>query len=331
MPALNSSHTSFLLRGFPLLQGAQRRLLALPFSASYLAVLLGNSALVFVVWRAKRLRSPMNLLICWLCLVDVLAASAIVPSLLLSLLLDLDRVSLTFCLLQMFSTHFLSSLESTLLLAMALDRYVAVCLPLRYGRLVGAPALAALLLFTLLRSGSALGLLVALAGSLHFCGSDVIRHCYCDHMALVSLACGSTASSTAVGLAVIACVVGVDIPLIAFSYARILVAVRRAAAAGQDPRKALHTCGTHMITMLCFYLVGSVAFLSHNLHIPMTPDLNSVLGVTYILLPATANPVIYGVRTREIRRGLLALLRLRATGGSQVLPARKVFQPSGKE
>lgn len=331
MLALNFSHTSFLLRGFPQLQGPQRRLLALAFSASYLAVLLGNLALVLVIQRARRLRSPMYLLICWLCLVDMLAASAIVPSLLVSLLLDLDRISLTSCLLQMFSTHFLSSLESTLLLAMALDRYVAVCLPLHYGRLVGLPALVALLLFTLLRSGSSVGLLVALAGSLQFCGSDIIRHCYCDHMALVSLACGSTASSAAAGLAVIACVVGVDIPLIAFSYGCILAAVRRAAAAGQDPWKALHTCGTHLITMLCFYLVGCVAFLSHNLRISMTSDLNSLLGVTYILLPATANPVIYGVRTREIRRGLLGLLRLRAAGGRQVLPAGKVFQLSGKE
>lgn len=314
-----------------MLQGPERRLLALPFLASYLAVVMGNSALVLVVWRARQLRSPMYLLICWLCLVDVLAASVIVPSLLLSLLLDLDRVSLTFCLLQMFSTHFLSSLESTLLLAMALDRYVAVCLPLRYGHFVGVPALAALLLFTLLRSGSVVGLLVALAGSLHFCSSDVIRHFYCDHMALVSLACGSTASNTAAGLAVIACVVGIDIPLIAFSYARIVAAVRRAAAEGQDPRKALHTCGTHIIIMLCFYLVGSVAFLSHNLQIPISPDLNSMLGITYILLPAVANPIIYGVRTREIRRGLLALLHLRGTSGCQVLPATKVFQLSGKE
>lgn len=309
MLALNSSHTTFLLRGFPTLQGPKRRLLALPFLASYLAVVMGNSALVFVVWRARQLRGTMYLLICWLCLVDVLAASVIVPSLLLSLLLDLDGVSLTFCLLQMFSTHFLSSLESTLLLAMALDRYVAVCLPLRYGRLVGLPALAALMLFTLLRSGSVVGLLVALAGSLHFCGSNVIHHCYCDHMALVSLACDNTASNTAAGLAVIACVVGIDIPLIAFSYAHILAAVRRAAIEGQDLRKALHTCGTHLIIMLCFYLVGCIAFLSHNLQIPITPDLNSVLGITYILLPAVANPIIYGVRTREIRRGLLALLR----------------------
>lgn len=313
------------------MQGPKRRLLALPFLASYLAVVVGNAALVFVVWRSRQLRGPMYMLICWLCLVDVLAASVILPSLLLSLLLDLDAISLTFCLLQMFSTHFLSSLESTLLLAMALDRYVAVCLPLRYGHFVRLPAMAALLLFTLVRSGSVVGLLVALAGSLHFCDSNVIHHCYCDHMALVSLACDSTASNTAAGLAVIACVVGIDIPLITFSYTHILAAVRQAAMGGQDLRKALHTCGTHLITMLCFYLVGCVAFLSYNFRIPITPDLNSVLGITYILLPAVANPIIYGVRTREIRRGLLALLRLKKNSSFQVLPAKNIFQLSGKE
>ncbi|XP_072247761.1 olfactory receptor 52L1 [Leuresthes tenuis] len=310
-PGRNFSHSSFVFRGFPELQ-QHRRLLALPLSAAYLLALLGNSVLVLVIRSVERLHSPMYLLICMLCVVDVLVVTAILPNMLLGLLLDWNRISLAGCLIQMFFTHFLSSVESTLLLAMALDRYVAICQPLRYSDIMGCSVLLKLLLFTLLRSGSIMATLVALAGSLRFCSSNIIGHAYCDHMALVSLACDSTEKNRAAGLAVIICFVGADIPIIFFSYMKILSVVLRSAAASEERLKALHTCSTHLMVIMCFYLVGSVTFLSHNLSIPIPTDINTFMGVLYILLPATVNPVIYGARTKDIRNGLWRVFRPRA-------------------
>ncbi|XP_071394823.1 olfactory receptor 52Z1P [Centroberyx affinis] len=306
----NSSHSGFVFLGFPELQ-RHRRLLSLPAAASYLWVLVGNSLLVSVVRSVESLHSPMYVLVSGLCVVDVFVATAIVPNMLLSLLFDRDEISLAGCLAQMFFTHFLSSVESTLLLAMALDRYVAVCHPLRYGEIVDSSAFLKLALFTLVRSGSLMLTLVGLAGSLPFCGSGVIRHCYCDHMALVSLACGNTDRNEAAGLAVIVCFVGVDISLIVFSYVKILSVVLQAAA-GEDRWKAFHTCGTHLMVMMSFYLVGSVTFLSHTLDIPIPTDVNTFMGLMYILFPATVNPIIYGVRTREIRNGFFKMFKIRA-------------------
>ena len=308
-PSWNISHDTFVLRGFPELQ-RQRRLLALPFFASYVSVLLGNSVLVHVIRRVESLHSPMYLLICTLCVVDILVVTAIIPNTLLGLLFDWNEISLAGCLTQMFFTHFLSSVESTLLLAMALDRYVAICRPLRYADIIDSSMFARLLLFTLARSGSIMAALVGLAGSLWFCDSNVIRHCYCDHMALVSLACDNTRRSGAAGLVVIVCFAGVDVSLIVFSYVKILSAVLRAAG-GEERWKAFHTCGTHLIVMLCFYLVGSVTFLSHNLNIHVPTEVNTFMGLVYILFPATVNPVIYGVRTKEIRKGFLRIFKLR--------------------
>lgn len=318
-PSQNFSHGTFSFRGFPELH-CYRRLLALPFSVSYLSVLLGNSLLVYVICSVEHLHSPMYLLICSLCVVDILAATAILPSMLLSLLFDIDTISLASCLTQMFFTHFLSSLESTLLLTMALDRYVAICQPLRYARIINFSMLVRLLLFTLIRSGSIMATLVGLASSLRFCGSNTIQHCYCDHMALVSLACGSTASNSAIGLVVIVCFVGLDIPLILFSYIKILSVVSRASVGSEERWKAFHTCGTHLIVMMCFYLVGSVTFLSHNLNINIPADVNTFMGVMYILFPATVNPIIYGVRTTEIRNGLLKIFKMQVKKLMKVSP-----------
>lgn len=315
----NFSHSAFTFRGFPALQ-KQRWVVALPLSVLYLCALQANSLLVYVICGVDRLHSPMYLLICVLCFVDIAAVTAIIPSALLGLLVDSYAISLAGCLAQMFASHFLSSVESTLLLAMALDRYVAICQPLHYTKIMDGSMFAKLLVFTLLRSGSLMATLVGFAASLRFCGSDVIQHCYCDHMALVSLACSSTDRSSAAGLAVIGCVVGVDIPLIFFSYMKILSVVSRSAAAGDDRWKAFHKCGTHLIVMMCFYLVGSVTFLSHNLNIPIPPDVNTFMGLMYILFPATVNPIIYGVRTTEIRNGFYKLLGLQA---NKVCPAAK--------
>ncbi|XP_026148295.1 olfactory receptor 52K2-like [Mastacembelus armatus] len=320
----NSSHSTFVFRGFPALQH-HRRLLAVPFSASYLSVLLGNSLLVYVIRSVERLHSPMYFLICALCVVDILVVTAIVPNMLLGLLFNWDEISLAGCLTQMFCTHFLSSVESTLLLAMALDRYLAICHPLRYTEIMDSSLLVKLLLFTVVRSVSIMATLVSLAGSLQFCNSNTIQHCYCDHMALVSLACGNTRKNSAVGLAVIVCFVGVDIPLIFLSYMKIVSVVLRAPVAGEDRWKAFHTCATHLMVMMCFYLVGSVTFLSHNLSIPISTDINTLMGLMYILFPATVNPIIYGVRTKEIRSGFFRIFKLKG----KLIRTVKV-SPSGK-
>lgn len=304
----NFTHTKFIFVGFPE-TFKYRHLLFLPFVLSYILVLVGNSLILFVIKNTKTLHSPMYILVSALAVVDIIVPTAIVPAMLLSLLFDLNEITLVGCLTQMFFIHFFSSVESTILLAMALDRYVAICNPLRYTTIMNSSMFLKLLLFTLIRSGTIMCTLVGLAASLSFCGSNIIYHCYCDHMALVSLACSSTAKNNAVGVAVIVCFVGIDISVIFVSYVKILYVVLRAAA-GEQRSKAIHTCSNHLIIMMCFYLIGSVTFLSRNLQIPIPVDVNTFLGVTYILFPACINPIIYGVRTKEIRNALIKMFKL---------------------
>ncbi|XP_036393575.1 olfactory receptor 52E4 [Megalops cyprinoides] len=312
---VNFSYTRFIFVGFPEISD-YKHLLFFPFFITYILGLAGNSLLLFVIKTSESLHSPMYILISGLAMVNIVVPTAIVPNMLLSFLFDLNEISLAGCLTQMFFTHFFSSVESTILLAMALDRLIAICNPLRYADIMNASAFIKLAAFMLVRSGSIMSALVILARPLAFCRSNVIKHCYCDHMALVSLACDSTAKNNVMGLAVIISFVGIDISVIVFSYIRILNAVLQAA---EDRWKAFHTCGTHLIVMLCFYLVGSVTFLSHNLGITMPTGVNTFLGVLYIIFPATVNPIIYGVRTKEIRNCILKMFRKR---GSKVFTVK---------
>ena len=306
----NASHTMFVFIGFPETY-KHRPWYSVPLLLSYLLVLVGNSLLLYIIHNTKSLHSPMYILVSTLAVVDIVNPTAIIPKMLLGLLFDLSEITLAGCLTQMFITHFFSSVESTILLAMALDRYVAICHPLRYAEIVNNALFAKLLIFTLVRSGAIMLTLVGLVVPLSFCGSNIISHCYCDHMALVSLACNNTDKNNAMGVAVIVCFVGFDISLIFFSYVSILHVVLRAAA-GEDRWKAFHTCGTHLMVMMSFYLVGSVTFLSHNLHSPIPVDVNTFLGLLYIIFPATVNPIIYGVRTKEIRHTIVRMFKVQA-------------------
>uniref|UniRef100_A0A3B5BAI1 G-protein coupled receptors family 1 profile domain-containing protein n=1 Tax=Stegastes partitus TaxID=144197 RepID=A0A3B5BAI1_9TELE len=309
-----SSYRHFLLDGFGDL-GALRSVLFLPFTAMFVVSLLANSLLLYVVVSNRSLHSPMCILIAAMAVVDLSLPLFFVPSMLLNFLLGWRSISLSGCLLQMHLLHFLGALQSTLLVWMALDRYFAICTPLSYHQRMAPQRFLWFVAPLVLRNGVIVSLLVGLAGTLTFC-RNVIQHCFCEHMALVELSCGwpavnSLLGNSAAGLAVIICFVGVDIPLIFFSYVKIISVVLQAAA-GDDRRKAFHTCGTHLMVMMCFYLVGSVTFLSHNLNIPIPTDVNTFMGLMYILLPATVNPIIYGVRTKEIRNGFLRIFKLRA-------------------
>lgn len=306
---VNLSHTKFYFVGFPEIF-QYRQLLFLPFFLSYLVLLVGNSLMLYVIKNTNALHTPMYVLVSALAVVDIVVPTAIVPEMLLGFFFELNEITLERCLTQMFFIHFFSSVESTILLAMALDRFVAICIPLRYTTIMNSSLFVKLLLFILIRSGTIMGTLVGLAAPLSFCGSNIIYHCYCDHMALVSLSCSSTKQNASMGIAVIICFVGVDITIIFISYIKIMYVVLQAAA-GEQRSKAFHTCGTHLIVMMCFYLVGSVTFLSHNLTISIPVDVNTFLGVTYILFPACINPIIYGVRTKEIKNALLKMFKLR--------------------
>ncbi|MFT7819464.1 olfactory receptor 52K1-like [Arapaima gigas] len=295
----NFSHARFIFVGFPELY-KYRRFLFFPFFTIYL----------MVIRNGNNFHSPMYILIASLAVVNIIVPTVIVPNMLLGFLFDWNEVSLEACLTQMFLTHFFSSVESTILLAMALDRMVAICNPLHYVEIMSTTAAGKFVVLTLIRSGLIISILVALANSLRYCRSNIINHCYCDHMALVSLACGNKDKNDGIGLAVIVVFVGIDISIIAFSYVRILSVVLQTMA-GKDRWKAFHTCGSHLLAMMSFYMVGSITFLSHNMGIDIATDANTFLGILYIIFPATVNPIIYGVRTKEIRNAFQKMFKVR--------------------
>uniref|UniRef100_A0A8C4RW49 Olfactory receptor n=1 Tax=Erpetoichthys calabaricus TaxID=27687 RepID=A0A8C4RW49_ERPCA len=299
-----TSITQFTFEGFTD-KGHTSPLIGLVFLISYIMTLMGNLFIFYIVTKLQKLHTPMYIMIVNLAVSDIMYSTTISPQLIL--LLDWNDISLVGCLVQMFFVHFVSSFESTILLVMAIDRYVAICNPLRYNDYINTSNFLKIAVFALVRSTIFVFLIILFASSLTFCLSNVIEHCYCEHMVVVGLACENTNRNNIMGLVAAFSIAGLDLLFILFSYGKIFFAVLRSAS-GKSKQKAISTCGTHLIVILMTYCMGLSSFLAYRFSNSVTSDFHNLISVSYLLLPSCFNPIIYGVRTKEIREQILRKL-----------------------
>lgn len=303
--AANMSYVEFTLVPFPGLQ-EWRPFLALPFSCLLLLIVSTNSIVIYAVKTEESLHSPMCLLIALLLTVNLFGTLAILPRMLFGLVLPASHISLTECLVQMFFLYFTILLDCNVLLMMALDRFLAICHPLRYAELMTTKLLGLLSLLSLLRGLGMVGPVVALASRLRFCHSSVISHFACEHMAVMRLSCSDISVNKRVGIALRCFEVILDLSLLLASYGRIVHTALKISS-GNVRSKVLHTCGTHWMVIAISYssrLSSSVVF---RLAKSASQDVHNLISATYLLFPWTVHPLIYGLRTKEIRASLLRL------------------------
>ncbi|XP_053312142.1 olfactory receptor 52K1-like [Spea bombifrons] len=302
------SHTEFLLLGFPGISKA-RPLVVIPFLSIYVVILTGNSLVIHQIRIEKSLQSPMYYLISLLFAVNITSTSVVLPKFLLGLAFNLNEVTLHGCLAQMFCIYFLAIFESSVVLLMALDRYVAICRPLHYHHIMTKPFLLRLGLIGLLRGGVLVSPLVILASRVRFCGSNVILNFACENMALLSLACGDVSKSQVAGMAVRVLVTVIDVAFLLVSYSGILYTAMNIAA-GKARHKALHTCSTHLSVAVSIYLSALLASVVYRME-TVSYDVQNLFSAVYLMVPATLNPFIYGLRVKEIRECLARSWRKR--------------------
>nr|XP_003420157.1 olfactory receptor 52K1-like [Loxodonta africana] len=303
----NVSYTSFLLLGFPGLQESHA-FLVLPFLSLYLLIVSANALIIHTVATQQSLHQPMYTLIALLLAVNVCAATTVVPTMLFSFSTHFNRISLPRCLFQMFCIYFLIVFDCNILLVMAVDRYVAICYPLCYPEIITTPLLTGLVGVAAARSTCIVAPVVGLASRVHFCRSDVIHHFACEHMALMKLSCGDISLNKTVGLTVRIFNRVLDMVLLGASYSRIIHAAFRISSGGARS-KALNTCSSHLLVIFTVYSSTMSSSIVYRVAHTASQDVHNLLSAFYLLLPCLVNPIIYGVRTKEIRQHLGTLFQ----------------------
>ena len=277
----------------------------------YLFAIFCNLTLLAVIIFERKLHTPMYFILFSLPLNDLVGITAMLPKVLSDIVTGTRKVHYQLCVLQAFLLHMYGGGVLFILAAMAFDRYMAICRPLRYRSVMSVRTVVSIVClvwgldFVLILS------LFVLQTRLPKCRTAVMN-VFCDNPSLLKLSCGNTALNNIVGLLTTAAMQLLSVSVQLFSYIRILVACigsRRSEA----KTKAINTCMSQLIIFCIFEIVGTFTILSHRFK-NVSPDLQKIMGMLIFLVNPILNPIVYGLKTSEIRNTLLALVKNKRTG-----------------
>ncbi|KFV11657.1 Olfactory receptor 51F2, partial [Tauraco erythrolophus] len=276
-----------------------------PCCLMYLLTMLGNGTILLTVKANQRLHQPMYYFLSMLATTNLGLTLSTLPTVLRVFWFGTREISFPVCLTQMFCIHAFTFMESSVLLAMAFDRYVAIWSPLRYSSILTSARVAKIGLGMVCRSLTLLPLLCLLT-RLPFCRSHVLSHSYCLHQDMIRLACTDSTLNSLYGLTLVLFVI-LDSVLIAFSYAMIIKAVL-GITSREEQTKALNTCVSHFCAVLIFYVPMVGLSIIHRYRKNAAPFSHVLMANVYLFVPPVLNPIIYSMRNKPICKGLLRLL-----------------------
>ncbi|NP_001180750.2 olfactory receptor 4F15 isoform X1 [Macaca mulatta] len=261
----------------------------------YFASMMGNIVIVFTVITDAHLHSPMYFLLANLSIIDMAFCSITAPKMICDIFKKHKATSFWGCITQIFFNHAVGGTEMVLLIAMAFDRYVAICKPLRYLTIM-SPRMCLYLLAT----SSVIGLIHSLVQlvfviDLPFCGPNIFDSFYCDLPRLLRLACTNTQElefMVTVNSGLIS--VG-SFVLLVISYMFILFTVWKHSSGGLA--KALSTLSAHVTVVILFF--GPLMFF-YTWPSP-TSHLDKYLAIFDAFITPFLNPVIYTFRNNDMK------------------------------
>nr|DBA19205.1 TPA: hypothetical protein GDO54_015072 [Pyxicephalus adspersus] len=266
---------------------------------------LGNILIITVICLDVQLHTPMYFFLCNLAIVDICYTTVTVPNLLYILLSGDDTMSSTQCLIQMFFFSIAGTSETTVILVMAYDRYVAICHPLHYHRILNKKICILLMAVIWICALVNSSVFVNSVLKMFFCSSTTINQFFCDVKAMIKISCGGTdmfyvlmyADCFLLGFCPSVCNV--------ISYVKIIKVILRIKS--KDGRsKAFSTCSSHLTCMAIYYVSGLSVYL-----IPLSEHYNlleQILTTFYKTVTPMMNPLIYSLRNNEMRSSLRKLV-----------------------
>ncbi|XP_077905156.1 olfactory receptor 4F21-like [Ictidomys tridecemlineatus] len=301
MEGLNDSVVSeFVLLG---LSGSWeiKVFLKLTFSLLYLGIILGNLFIVFLVITDSHLHSPMYFLLANLSLNDVGLSSITVPKMVTDLLKEKKVISFQSCMAQVCFIHIMGGTEMVLLIAMAFDRYAAICKPLHYLNIMSPKKCILFVVISwvtgTIHSISQFSLIV----NLPFCGPNTIDSFYCDFPRVIQLACSDSAMFEFLGTANSGFMSLITFLLLLLSYVFILVTVWKSSSG--DLSKALGTLSAH-ITVVVLYFTPCIFI--YMWPFPESSVDKYMFIVDFTVTPAL-NPIVYTLRNKDVKTAIKRL------------------------
>ncbi|XP_040195688.1 olfactory receptor 51E1-like [Rana temporaria] len=298
--------SNFVLVG--LIEIESFRYLCAPLALALFSItLFMSSMIVYITWTEKSLHEPMYIFICILVINGMLGNLSYYPKLIIDLLSRCSTISFTGCFFQSFCIQLYVVGELFLFTVMAYDRYLAVGHPLRYHNLMTnfTPLIISLAIYIFILVTITVGVLLTLR--LTFCEVN-INNIYCEIAELQRLACNDITVNIIYGLiltfsTIIACLL-----VIIYSYIRTIVICLKLSR--ESSQKAIHTLLTHILSF-SIYIV-TLLFISLRSRInwgSVSTNFHVIIALIGSTIVSTANPLIYGIRTKALREKIVCNLQ----------------------
>ncbi|XP_075392043.1 olfactory receptor 7G3-like [Tenrec ecaudatus] len=275
------------------------------FLTIYLVTVIGNLFIILAVTSDSHLHTPMYFFLSNLSFNDICFSTTTVPKMLVNIHIQRKSISYTGCLTQICFGLIFAGLENCLLAAMAYDRYVAICQPLRYTVIMNPRLCGLLIILSLVISITNALLHSLMVLHLSFCTDLEIPHFFCELGHVLKLACSDTLINSILEYFVTSVWGGVTLLGIIFSYIQIASAILRIPSAG-GKYKAFSTCGSHLSVVSLFY--GTVFGVYLSSAATLSPRKSAIASVMYIVVTPMLNPFIYSLRNKDIMGALRKII-----------------------
>ncbi|CAN9498450.1 unnamed protein product [Ophioblennius macclurei] len=269
----------------------------------YILILCSNFILVFLVGCRKSLHEPMYVFIAALSLNSIFFSTAIYPKLLADFVSEEQIISYTACRVQYFMFYSLGGSEFMLLAAMAYDRYVSICKPLQYPTIMRKPNIVVLLLLAWLVPAGHVAVPPVVNISSKLC-SSTLRGIFCNNSTKY-LYCASPKALSVYGVVVMLNVAIFPILFIFFTYAKIFVIAKQNR---EVRRKAAQTCLPHLFVLVSFSCFCGYDVIVAGLESDFPKIVRLIMTLQIITYQPLLNPIIYGLKMKEITKQLKKLL-----------------------
>lgn len=294
----------FILLGFGDLQ-EMTVLLFLLFLLIYLLTVAGNVLIILLVVADKYLHTPMYFFLGNLSCLETWYSSTLLPRILANFLSGDGRISVKGCLVQHYFFASLVAVECYLLSVMSYDRYLAICKPLHYGTLMSGRLCFLMVAVSWINGFLASALTITIMSTLDFCGPNKIDHFFCDSFPIIELSCSDTRLMKGIIYIVASVFTFPPFMFTLVSYVLIIQAILRIPSA-TGKQKAFSTCSSHLFVVTIYY--GAVVVVYALPNTSRLRGLNKIFSIAYTILTPLANPLIYSLRNKEVKRALGRLM-----------------------
>ncbi|XP_013770030.1 putative gustatory receptor clone PTE01 [Pundamilia nyererei] len=266
----------------------------------YVSICVANIVLIVVIHVDRRLHEPMYILLSNLCVNEINASTSLYPLLLSQMYSDSHEVTLPWCYLQMCCLYTSAPAEFWSLAAMAYDRYISICHPLRYNVIMNTERVLKIILLVWVFSFLIFILSFSFIFSLQFCG-NIVDNVYCEHQLIIRLSCSVSVQSSISIIFFVIMSIFIPFSLISVSYVKILTVCRKTST--ENKQKAMTTCTPQIVSVSNLFVGCIFHSINFRLLISQVPDeVNIILPMYMLICQPMLTPFMYGFNLPKIRQ-----------------------------